>query len=174
MAANYPATPIVAVMLWYEGIADALFPNSVRPDLLFGQAPQTNADATQRRIPYVAIEDSGHARDVQSDNGGPEAGEFLVQVFDYSLGDVARAALAIRFGGRPPEDRAGLDGGTLQLDAPFSPVNITLDTIQFGYAGEGLKNTGSTLPNGQPETTIARIHKAEMRFRSVYEVLAKG
>lgn len=162
---QYPATPLAAISIWYEGIPDSLFPNSVRPTLRFQEAPQTDEAGSPLRAPYITIDDGGQAREVQSDNGGPEAGEFTVTARDFDLGDVGRTALAIRFAGRPPGDRAGLDGGTLQLDPPFSPVAITLVSWRSSYAGQAPKLTGVGT-----QTELKPLHQVEMVFRVCYSI----
>jgi hypothetical protein len=157
-------SPIDAVFNFYNSLPSDLFPGGNRPTIWLNEAPQTDSDASQLRPPYNVVEDSGRAREVQSDNGGPEGGEFTLSIFDFDLGDVGTTALAIRFAGQPPESRAGLDGGTFTLNAPFDPVSLTLVSERVYYVGWGVK----------PNKDIGRVHAADLVFRLVVAVRAAG
>ena len=152
------AHPITAVIDFYDTLPGAQFPGGTRYPLYLNEAPATDSAGAQVRPPYCTLEDGGRSREVMSDNGGPESGEFSITVHAASVGDIAAAMLAIRFAGQDPKDRAGLDGGTLVLDAPYEPVSVVMLTDTISYSGLG--------------QTGGRVHQGEMRFFLVAQIIA--
>lgn len=125
---------IHAVMQFYDALPAAAFPGGVRPPIFFGMAPVASA-GQMIRPPYVVVTDDGITPDYQTDGLSLETTSCRVEVYAEQLGVVDDIVTAIRFGGQPPAQRAGLDWAVLPLDPPYQPV-------QMSRTGEVRKEAG--------------------------------
>lgn len=124
-----------AIIQKYESLSASIFPDGVRPPIYFGEAPIASGGAMVRP-PYVIIRDEGtRPEDNVSDAGAVEVGRVHLEVYALELGTVDAIVKAIRFGGQPPGNRAGLDWGTLSLDSPYTHMHLRRIIERRDYAG---------------------------------------
>jgi len=129
------ATSVIhAVMERYDALPPAVFPGGVRPPIYLGEAPVSSAGA-MLRPPYVVITDQGTRPEYTSDAGAVETARVQVEVYAVELGAVDQIVLAVRFGGQPPGQRAGLDWAALTFGPPYAPTHLMRAAEQRGYAG---------------------------------------
>lgn len=152
-------SPLAAAMSLYESLSEGLFPSAARPPVYLDKAPEV-ASGSQLRTPYVVVTDGGLQPEGRSDYGGPEAGSLTLQVFARSLGDVDLIVKAVKFGGREPEAKAGLDNSTLPIDPPYAPVSLIRTRERRSLAGYDHE--------GQ------RVHSCEVEYAVTVELLAAG
>lgn len=102
--------------------------------MFFGQAPDADA-GEQVSLPYIVLTDDGRYFESQSDHGGHSTGLVMLDVYDYSLADIAQTINAFRYNGQQPDAAAGLDFCVLDLTSPIYHISLTPEEETYSFSG---------------------------------------
>lgn len=93
----------------------SIFNGASDPALYFDEAPQADTTGAQERLPYGVLRDEGLTPEYQSDDGGHETGEIVIELYAVTLADLDALVHRAKWGASAPSARAGLDWFGLSL-----------------------------------------------------------
>ncbi len=151
-----------SVIVAFEEKVDALslanLTAALRPPIYLDSVPAVDGNA-QVRPPWAVLKvTSPFVPKLDTSAGGIEAGEFGLDIYAESLGDIDTIVTALKYNNAAPNLKGGLDFGALTLTGRY--IHISTRPTGNRAAHSGINYNG------------ARVHMRALTYRVVVQLVA--